>query len=530
MSREEWGKEVERRSFATFDRRRRHVAAIDAAKAASTVEACLSLGGGLSNISSSPSSSGYYAGYNADGPSISQMRISQMDGHARYSPEYGDNDMTFDANAPFSRDSSGRGSGAFRFPVDLNSSPDLRRTNGHVIDDTGLLRDLFPDEGRSTHQVFGSASGVSMGEDEHTNPPVDEYEEEADEDEGEEEVHEELIDADTGVTTTTTTTRMRSSGTRGLRWRSLEDECLIEAWKQVSFFPITGANQTGTKYYKRILDCFNEKKNYGDYATINMNRNEGALSHRWNIIKAACSKFHGIYEKIKRRQESGNTMVDWILQELEVYKVKNKDKDFIFMHCFNKIQGCKKWDDLRHTLHKDGVEGPVDPAGASTGRPIGNKKAKAERNAAPVLAAMDASLEKMITSFSVENKEAADRAAVVWKAILDKQDMKIELEREKVEAAKMEAHAAAMKATNEATQLSLAKMSQESKILMANMEKMDPLARAWHEMYRERIGQEVLTARAASASPRHPPPTELPPGLADDEEVVEVEPPLTPFI
>ncbi|KAK1649488.1 hypothetical protein QYE76_067293 [Lolium multiflorum] len=139
--------------------------------------------------------------------------------------------------------------------------------------------------------------------------------------------------------------------------------------------------------------------------------------------------------------------------------------------------------------------------------------------------------------------------------------MKIELERERVEAAKMEAHAAAMKATNKATQLSLAKMSQESKILMADMEKMDPLARAWHEMYRERIGQEVMAARAMSTSPPAPstfmsppapstfmsppapsmfmpPPatvdpvaaTELPPGLAADEEVVEVEPHVTSFI
>ncbi|KAK1663390.1 hypothetical protein QYE76_051549 [Lolium multiflorum] len=159
----------------------------------------------------------------------------------------------------------------------------------------------------------------------------------------------------------------------------------------------------------------------------------------------------------------------------------------------------------------------------------------------------------MITSFSMENKEAADRAAVVWKAILDKQDMKIELEREKVEAAKMETHAAAMKATNEATQLSLAKMSQKSKILMADMEKMDLLARAWNEMYRERIGQEVLAARAASASPPAPSTvmsplapstfmhfpetvdpvaqTKLPPGLVDDEdEAVKVELLMTPFI
>jgi hypothetical protein len=44
----------------------------------------------------------------------------------------------------------------------------------------------------------------------------------------------------------------------------------------------------------------------------------------------------------------------------------------------------------------------------------------------------------------MENKEAADRAAVVWKAILEKQAVKIELEREKVEAAKMGSHAAAV--------------------------------------------------------------------------------------
>jgi hypothetical protein len=87
---------------------------------------------------------------------------------------------------------------------------------------------------------------------------------------------------------------------------------------------------------------------------------------------------------------------------------------------------------------------------------------------------------------------------------------------------------------------------------MADMEKMDPLTRVWHEMHHERIGQEVLAARAASASPPAPstfmsppapstfmlpPPTvdpvaamELPPGLADDEDVVEVEPSITPFI
>jgi hypothetical protein len=81
--------------------------------------------------------------------------------------------------------------------------------------------------------------------------------------------------------------------------------------------------------------------------------------------------------------------------------------------------------------------------------------------------------------------------------MLEKHDVKIGLEREKVEATKMEAQVGVMKAMNEATQLSLAKMTQESKILIASM---DPLARAWNEMYRERISKEVMAAQAAAAS------------------------------
>jgi hypothetical protein len=217
-----------------------------------------------------------------------------------------------------------------------------------------------------------------------------------------------------------------------------------------------------------------------------------------------------------------------------MFKNQNDNKDFVFMHCFKKLQGCKKWDTLCLTLHKDGEgNGPKSAGGASTGPPSCNKKAKVEKNVAPALAAMDASLEKMISSFTTENKEAADRAADVWKSILDKQDMKIALERERVEAAKMEAHAAAMKATNEAKQLSLAKMTQESKILMADIKNMDPLAMAWHEMIRDRISQEVMAARVAFVAPPTTvvpePVMEVPPMLTPDDAVFPVDSPSPPF-
>ncbi|KAK1678997.1 hypothetical protein QYE76_039845 [Lolium multiflorum] len=175
-----------------------------------------------------------------------------------------------------------------------------------------------------------------------------------------------------------------------------------------------------------------------------------------------------------------------------MYKHRNGDKDFPFTRCFKKLEGCKKWEAVCLTLNdKNHVreDGPIAAAPASAGRPIGNKKVKAERNAAPTLAAIDASIEKMMFSFSIENKEAADRGAAMWKAMLEKQDVKIGLEREKVEATKMEAQAGVMKAMNEATQLSLAEMTQESKILMTDMASMDPLARVWIEMYRKCIGK-----------------------------------------
>jgi hypothetical protein len=59
----------------------------------------------------------------------------------------------------------------------------------------------------------------------------------------------------------------------------LEDEYLIDSWKEVSLCPITGANQNSSKYYKR------HRKNFGGYSTINMLHNDSAMSHGWDIIK-----------------------------------------------------------------------------------------------------------------------------------------------------------------------------------------------------------------------------------------------------
>jgi hypothetical protein len=62
---------------------------------------------------------------------------------------------------------------------------------------------------------------------------------------------------------------------------------------------------------------------------------------------------------------------------LKAYKTQNDDKDFAFMHCFKKLEGCKKWNEVRLTLKEAGdIEGLTPPMVASVGHPTGHKKAK----------------------------------------------------------------------------------------------------------------------------------------------------------
>jgi hypothetical protein len=92
----------------------------------------------------------------------------------------------------------------------------------------------------------------------------------------------------------------------------LEDECLIDVWKAVSLDPISGANQTFGKYYKMIVDQFNECHHIGEYRNIQMIQNEGAISHGWGAIKVACKKFHGCLEMIQNMKQSGASMIDYV--------------------------------------------------------------------------------------------------------------------------------------------------------------------------------------------------------------------------
>jgi hypothetical protein len=78
----------------------------------------------------------------------------------------------------------------------------------------------------------------------------------------------EVVDADTGKSIVKRKPRGPAVDIHHSKWKSLEDECLINSWKAMSIDPITGANQTLGKYYAQILDEFNERLHIGDYAKM----------------------------------------------------------------------------------------------------------------------------------------------------------------------------------------------------------------------------------------------------------------------
>jgi hypothetical protein len=212
--------------------------------------------------------------------------------------------------------------------VDLNldytasESPNMRRVpnmfGGSTPDATRTLFDKMLDD----HEVFGEMPGAHMmfTDKEGTAYMTDLIgggvggvgveDTQADGDEIEETI--EVVDTDTGKTLGKRKPRVGTAGTHHSKWKSLEDECLIESWKAVSLDPITGANQTHGKYYARILDEFNERRHIGENAMIQMNRNEGAISHRWSVIKTVCNKFHGNLETVRNRKESAKSAMDQV--------------------------------------------------------------------------------------------------------------------------------------------------------------------------------------------------------------------------
>ena len=77
----------------------------------------------------------------------------------------------------------------------------------------------------------------------------------------------------------------KKKGSRGVNFTIDEDETLVRAWEAIALDPITGDEQPGATYWKRIHDHFQRNNKSGVF------RSQISLTHRWQTIQTSCSKW-----------------------------------------------------------------------------------------------------------------------------------------------------------------------------------------------------------------------------------------------
>jgi hypothetical protein len=80
-----------------------------------------------------------------------------------------------------------------------------------------------------------------------------------------------------------------------------------------------------------------------------------------------------------------------------------------------------------------------------------------------------------------------------WKDIKEAQRETLTLERERVQATKLEAEATLTKTKNDAKSFELTKIVEEAKILSMPLTGMDALTKSWYIMIRDRIGKKLMS-------------------------------------
>ncbi|CAM0885606.1 unnamed protein product [Alopecurus aequalis] len=225
-----------------------------------------------------------------------------------------------------------------------------------------------------------------------------------------------------------------------LKWTPKEEECFAESWKTVSIDPVTGGNQNSDNYWRRVHTAFEERKLVDpEFAVLFTDRGEKAMANHWAVIQQACNKWHDMQEEVTARPEIGATIERQMVRMFKMYYNDNEEAKFKFLNVFTRIESCEKWIECRQALtkNKEAVYNPHAPvAGAVEGRSIGNKKAKAARDMAPMAEHLQSSIDQCIADAKSHAIVREEKSEARWSALMKKQDDKLDLLRTNVAAKK----------------------------------------------------------------------------------------------
>ena len=105
--------------------------------------------------------------------------------------------------------------------------------------------------------------------------------------------------------------RARRVSKRTSNYTEKEDKVLVEGWLTIGQDALTGAEQKGTAFWRRIYEYFHEHRKYGQ-EPFESDRSDISLQKRWGTIQTECNKFQAAYDHAKRLPVSGMGMKDLV--------------------------------------------------------------------------------------------------------------------------------------------------------------------------------------------------------------------------
>ncbi|CAL5067719.1 unnamed protein product [Urochloa decumbens] len=301
----------------------------------------------------------------------------------------------------------------------------------------------------------------------------------------------------------------KKKGSRGANFTMGEDETLVRAWQAISLDPITGDEQPGATYWKRIWEHFQKNNNSGIF------RSQVSLICRWQTIQVSCTRWADCLVQVDRINPSGTNARDKVNIAQQLYKTKPKKKNgkavkagkaFALQHCWVLLEHDEKWrtrnfevptkskkssnscspidDDCVNVDDSDGSDSDgkrsPTPHSAPPRRPPGRKTEK----------------EKLKNGGESAYKESLDNMMHTRKELAaDRKEFKttrwLEIKEMEERRAAAEERRAAVEERRVAAEEAAKRLEQEQRIMFMDPTNLDAKGRAYLEIMRD----QVLAAR-----------------------------------
>jgi hypothetical protein len=113
------------------------------------------------------------------------------------------------------------------------------------------------------------------------------------------------------------TKKKKKISKRTAGYKAKEDICLFRSWLAISQYAISGAEQKGMAYCKRVNIEYHERRQLKPFK-IHSDRGQVSIQNRWSLIQMETNKFCGAIEHVLGRRESGVGVADMVSPSSQV--------------------------------------------------------------------------------------------------------------------------------------------------------------------------------------------------------------------